>query len=209
MPGIAVKCPPDDAGFADSPLHGLAAQRQLVRSVLPFCTARRRAVDVGAHIGTWSLHLADAFDHVEAFEPVGANFDCLAENTKDCLNVTWYPVAAGKGHGKCRIERHGDNSGTGYVLPGKDMVIVPLDMYYWPDVDFIKIDVEGMEGDVLLGAADTLVRSRPAVFFEDNGLGIKLYGEKWVDPKVVLRFLGYRHRVRVAKNELWTCSGSR
>jgi len=44
--------------------------------------------------------------------------------------------------------------------------IKTLDSYNFQDVDIIKIDVEGFEYDVLLGATDTIERCRPVVQVE-------------------------------------------
>jgi hypothetical protein len=43
---------------------------------------------------------------------------------------------------------------------------VAIDSFDLPRLDLIKIDVEGMEIEAIEGAADTLVRCRPAVMVE-------------------------------------------
>jgi FkbM family methyltransferase len=44
--------------------------------------------------------------------------------------------------------------------------VVPLDAFGFARLDILKIDVEGMEEDVLIGAAETLRRCRPILYVE-------------------------------------------
>ena len=57
--------------------------------------------------------------------------------------------------------------------------------------NFIKIDTEGMEPDVLRGAEETLRAYRPAVFFEVNVYRLRRYGFSVGDIARVLRRQGY------------------
>ena len=199
-----MRCPVTDPHFADNGVHGAEAQRRLVVSALRHGAGKfRRAVDAGAHIGTWTVELASRFLAVEAFEPDRENFTCLEENCKGMPNVQTYHLALGRSRQRGRVMNLGANSGCPFIVAGGDVEVVPLDQFDYQDVDFLKIDVEGMEGEVLLGAERTLVRCKPAVFFEDNGLGPVHYGSTWRDPKDLLSALGYSRRARVAKNELW------
>jgi FkbM family methyltransferase len=199
-------CPENDPGFADDSRHGANAQRRYIQTALSFVRGRDTAIDIGAHIGLCTVELMRHFGHVEAFEPVGENFRCLLANTAfDPTDVRCHSVALGSGYGTRMATQHGDNSGCWNLRPGYDIEIVPLDCFMSElvNVDFIKIDVEGMEGAVVLGAAKLIDRDRPAVLFEDNGLGPELYGREWVDPKAVLTQMGYRKKYRERKDELW------
>jgi FkbM family methyltransferase len=195
--------PAADPLFAQSQVHGAAVQRRLLQQVLARVPGRRLALDVGAHIGTWTVPLAERFQSVIAFEPVAGNRECLEANVAGRTNVTVLPVAVGARTGAGSMAFPGANSGTYYLERGADVLVVTLDTVVRSPVDFIKIDVEGLEGDVLVGAEGHLRTSRPAVFFEDNGLGAVHYGPDWTDPKTVLRRNNYRLVVRLAKNELW------
>jgi FkbM family methyltransferase len=198
-----VLSPAEDPGFADSPLHGAAAQSRLIRQVLAYVKGRGLALDVGAHIGTWTVPLSAWFWQVIAFEPVSTNRACLEANVDGLDNVTVLPVAVGGYNGTGTMNRPGDNSGTYCLLHGTDVLVATLDVVVHSPVDFIKIDVEGLEGAVLTGGERILRESRPAVFFEDNGLGERHYGPDWVNPKTILRRNGYGLKMRLAKNELW------
>lgn len=93
--------------------------------------------------------------------------------------------------------------GSGRVSTAK---MYPLDMYQFKDVGLIKIDVEGYEGNVVLGAIGTIMESRPVIVFEDNGLGPKRYGSKWLDPKPMLTEMRYKKALRIRKDEIWVPS---
>lgn len=172
------------------------------------------AVDVGAHIGIWSAELAKHFSVVEAFEPVAENYDCLRANVWG-LAVRFRQYALGDREGYCEmfLPREG-NSGMAYaaenLYDGSERVstakMYTLDSYEFRDVGLIKIDVEGYEGNVVLGAFGTIMESRPVIVFEDNGLGPKRYGSKWLDPKPMLTDMHYKKAVRIRKDEIWVPS---
>jgi hypothetical protein len=44
--------------------------------------------------------------------------------------------------------------------------VVPLDLFKFNDVDFIKIDVEGSELEVLHGARETIKNNSPIILIE-------------------------------------------
>jgi len=201
--GEPLVAPSWDAGSPKHPLHGSKGQQKLFNSVVLKCKQFRTAVDVGAHIGTWTVLLAQRFNEVWAYEPVDENFALLRQNAK-LSNVFAMNTALGAETNLCSMRLPaGGNSGCWQTDSGYDRMIQPLDVYHLDDVDFIKIDVEGTEGDVLVGAVETLQRSHPTVFFEDNGLGALRFGDKWIDPRGVLRSLGYKLAQRLKKNELW------
>lgn len=56
-------------------------------SYLPACR-RRAAIDIGAHAGLWSVHLAGLFSTVHAFEPVPLHADCFRANLSGARDPT-------------------------------------------------------------------------------------------------------------------------
>lgn len=192
-----------DPGFPTHGAHGVEAQLPTIRAALSFCKLHRTAVDVGAHIGIWTNELAKRFDTVWAFEPTDENFECLVHNIGE--RATLQKVALGAGAAECNVALpKGGNSGMWHIAAGAGTPMRPLDSYNLSVVDFIKIDTEGYEGNVIAGAWRTLNTCRPVVFFEDNGLGPKYFGDNWTDPKPLLASLGYVRAVRIRKDEIWT-----
>lgn len=140
---------------------------------------RRVAVDCGAHVGLWSMHLARLFDRVVAFEPT-ENALIYPLNVP-FPNVMLHRVALGEKEGDVEMQTHLWSSGAGHVVldpettPKGDWgkrITVPirrLDQYRLTTVDLVKIDVEGHEAPLVRGAEGTLRRDKPVVILEQKG----------------------------------------
>ncbi len=159
-------------------------------STLEACLAhtagRRRALDVGAHIGFWSRWLASHFEHVEAFEPHALLRECLRSNV-EATNRAIHGCALGDRNGAIAVILGAENTGTSHVVestPG-DVPLRRLDEFAFTDVDFIKIDVEGYELFVLQGSVATLRRNLPLVLVEQNESNAR-YG---LSPLAAVSFL--------------------
>ena len=142
-------------------------------------------VDVGAYIGTFlaeMLRIAPQGIHF-AFEPVPESFQKLAASFGSFPNVRLHRVALSDAAGTSvfhLLEGCPQYSGLKkrWYGPGEHTVreirvrTAPLDEVVPPDlvIDFIKIDVEGAELQVLRGALGIIRRSRPVIVFE-HGLG--------------------------------------
>lgn len=135
--------------------------------VLKHCKKRRTAIDVGAHVGLWSFTLAHEFANVKAFEPVAEHRECFYENVT-ATNVVLHPVALGAIKDKIKIRTTPGSSGDSWVDGPGDTEMCRLDDYGFNDVDLIKIDCEGFEENVLIGALDTLLLCRPVVIVEQK-----------------------------------------
>lgn len=137
----------------------------------------RHAVDVGAHIGTWSRVMARCFSKVTAFEPVPELADCFDKNVPqdDGCEVTLHRLALGDKARSLRIStkiKTVENDATTLLFnvadTGVEVPCLRLDSFEFDDVDFIKIDCEGYELYVVNGAADTIRRCRPVVLVEQK-----------------------------------------
>jgi len=134
-------------------------------------------LDIGANIGTYSILFADKGLKVFAFEPVMSNYKALVKNIK--LNnienkVTTFPFALGAKKRKAGFTFDPINTGASHLSENDDFLdkvvnpefvegqIIPFDEIYEElniknnDRVFVKIDVEGMEPDVLKGATKFL-----------------------------------------------------
>jgi hypothetical protein len=69
--------------------------------------------------------------------------------------------------------------------PGSPIRSAPLDSFGLTDLDFIKIDVEGMADRVIAGGAETISNSRPAIYVE-------MIGDERQRATPLLEKLGYR-----------------
>ncbi|GAI95360.1 unnamed protein product, partial [marine sediment metagenome] len=146
-----------------------------------FTNKNRTAIDAGANTGMYTVYLTKYFNNVYSFEPVPSLADDLAaskiknnfvyniglaeENSKRELkipydNITGEPLYAWAYFNVEHIERS---------FLKKESIIVgcrTLDSYHFNDVDFIKIDVEGYELNVLIGAKDTINKDKPVLLIE-------------------------------------------
>ena len=129
------------------------------------------AIDVGANIGNHSIFFS-AFlaDYVISIE---ANVDLIPVLKKNLLankcsyEVVSSAVGAELGSGKIYFPLE-NNIGAGRVSKGSgDIEITTLDTVSPTEgVFLVKIDVEGMEMDVLLGAQELIASQRPDLIVE-------------------------------------------
>lgn len=137
-------------------------------------------VEVGANIGSLTVPLAQRVGpngFVFAFEPERILFQNLAANIalNGLLNVATIRAAVGAAAGRAAMppidHRRHDNHGAWRLGPagsGENVDVRAIDSLELAQCRLIKIDVEGMELDVLRGADATIRRLRPALYVENN-----------------------------------------
>ncbi|ASF38906.1 hypothetical protein CEH05_07185 [Halobacillus halophilus] len=132
-------------------------------------------IDVGAYIGNHSTFFAQHCEaRVFSIEPNREAFDLLEKNVQ--LNglenkTTLLNHGVGKELGKGSIVGGSEDNMGMSQLKGDvegDVVIETIDHLFSElnRVDVIKIDVEGMEMDVLQGAVNTLKKHKPLLYIE-------------------------------------------
>lgn len=169
----------------------LAYQHQKWSAALAYCRRFRTAVDVGAHIGTWSYYLAGRFTTIRAFEPVAEHRECFTFNVK-APNVITYPVALGAEPGFVGMHVSDKSSGDSWVDGDGDIPIETLDSFGFDDVDFLKVDCEGFEENVIRGGLETIRHSRPVVCVEQKRDMAVKFGLKKLGAVDLLRDNGYK-----------------
>jgi FkbM family methyltransferase len=152
---------------------------------------RRVGVDIGAHVGLWSMWLVKLFGHVHAFEPVAGHADIFPWNMS-ADNWTLHRVALGEREGSVSLTVPPEQTGNAHVVGGGEVPMVTLDSCELERVDFLKIDVEGYELPVLRGAEATLRRCRPILVVEQKGNDAKFYGQPRDAAVAWLKTLGAR-----------------
>ncbi len=135
---------------------------------------RLLAIDVGAHFGMNSMAYSELFENVVSFEPQPALYRQALKHFRmnHVSNVKLHRVALGNRKSKMKIFiPTGANDGQARLVSSRSKLptveVRRLDSYRF-EPDFLKIDVEGFEANVLLGASDTLKRHRPVVLVETN-----------------------------------------
>jgi FkbM family methyltransferase len=159
---------------------------------LKYCSNRRVAIDIGAHVGLWSWFMARDFEDVACFEPMEDHRECWHKNMKDRSNAECFESALGNRYGTVKIEcrTEGSSGDTGVVSELGDIHLSPLDHFNFKNVDFIKIDTEGYELDVLKGAENTITECKPCIIVEQKGDMIEKYGHEKLAAVKFLESLG-------------------
>jgi FkbM family methyltransferase len=173
-------------------------------------------VDIGAHVGTYSLSYAPHCGKVYAFEPQRMTFYrlCAGIIMNRCTNVYAHNVALVGPDSPITMELKiiSDDGGGSSVMSlptnkqplGTERVECrTLDSYELINVGLIKIDVEGAELEVLKGAKKTLARCHPKLLVEvwnDDW-----YAQQRKDLDVFLKSEGYKWQPVLGYPHMWIC----
>jgi FkbM family methyltransferase len=147
----------------------LTYQYPLYALAVKHCRQRRVAVDVGAHVGLFSYFMVRDFGQVVAFEPVALHAECWRANVPARPGDVLHQCALGARPGSVRLAPVTESSsgGTAVVGPG-DIPLKTLDSFGLPTIDFLKIDCEGYEHEVIAGGVETIARCRPVIAVEQR-----------------------------------------
>jgi len=165
------------------------------------------AIDIGAHCGFWSFYLGTNFKKVYAFEPVNIFRECFKKNVP-YKNVELFDVALGNENGYVSMNLNIKNTGgtqVSKILNLENKVkIKKLDDYKFTNIDFIKIDVEGYEKKVILGAESTLLQNKPIIIIEQKGTHSKYLNENRYDAVNTLKKFGMKIQEKVVDDLILT-----
>jgi len=156
-------------------------------------------VDIGAHIGSHTIRMAKNVDHVYSFEPTPSTYNVLLRNIQlnNCYNVTALPIAISDKNGKAALYidelNTGENSLTQFSHKNQILVeTCTFDNFLEEntidarDIKLLKIDVEGVEDKVFIGAKKFLKQFNPTILFES------LNERKLRSASKILNSFGYR-----------------
>lgn len=160
----------------------------LTRTMLALIRPGMTVVDVGAHIGYFTLlsaFLVGDAGQVMSFEPTPSTRELLLRNVAGLSNVMVLPRAAWNERTTLRLRDFGGrfSAFNSFTVPRApiaahraiDVEAVPVDDEIEAGglrPDFIKIDVESAERQVLEGLTRTLERARPIVSLEVGDVGV-------------------------------------
>lgn len=161
-------------------------------------------IDVGAHLGAFSLRVARKCRHgtVVALEPDPRNYYYLIRNIimNKLTNIIALPIAIYSESDKVLAFKLGRLSGNSSLMGNdtdnmnKVKVLTKtlndlVEILGLEKVNIIKIDVEGAEYHVLVGAVDVLKKYHPVLLLEIHGK------KQWELINRLLSSLDYRIRV--------------
>lgn len=173
-----------------------------------FITKTSNVIDIGAFIGTHTIKMAHNAKHVYAFEANFNTFRLLQANLliNDISNVSTFNNAVGNdnkvvdkmwhptipiNYGAMRINKN-EHFINDFVNVNINMIRLD-DITLNENVDFIKIDVEGCEEEVLQGGIELIKKCKPIIIIEN-----------WENkPYETLLQLGYNYNKLSYCNELY------
>lgn len=150
-------------------------QKNTILSALePYCDKDKWAIDVGAATGYITNFLAPRFKKVVAFEAVEPVYHQLQKMEQKHSNVTAIHAAVSAHNAEMATiyvdDKRLSNSGFRNLVGGPATLVTALrlDSLFTEDnpIGFIKIDVEGTEFDVILGAREIIESQLPALMVE-------------------------------------------
>jgi FkbM family methyltransferase len=135
--------------------------------------------DIGANIGTHTLFVANKSTNgkIYSFEPSRNTYSFLLKNIAGLKNVFPINMAVSDISGISTFYNATDNAYSGLKETGKkpifqteNVLVVRIDDFVniqkIERLDFLKIDVEGFEHQVINGSMETLKRFKPIIMIE-------------------------------------------
>ncbi len=153
-------------------------------------------LDVGANIGQHSLYASRFCERVISFEPIKRLYDQFNKSVveNNILNIQAFNYALGNKKEELPIYSSDVNMGASSIMVSENrkveqvIKVLRLDDEYEKmnisKIDFVKIDVEGYELNVLLGMRDIIQEHKPKILVEytpffynkiDKSIGKNLY----------------------------------
>lgn len=134
------------------------------------------ALDVGANIGNHSLYFSDYFTNVFSFEPQPLTFELLKLNSRLAHNIKCFNFGLSSSEKKESFVVDKKNMGGSHIVSAGSSTGVSLNLMTLDSltevipspVRLIKIDVEGHEHEVLLGAKEVIMNNQPIIIFEQH-----------------------------------------
>lgn len=136
-----------------------------------------RAIDIGANYGTYTLAMARAVGphgRVWAYEPASATArylrNTIARNDLANVELLQAAVCDRTGSGRLRLDAQAELNRLGAEGDGEEVSLTTIDiersLRTWGHVDFVKIDAEGGELEILRGGEAFFTEQSPLVMFE-------------------------------------------
>ena len=127
----------------------------------------KNCIDVGSHVGFWSKDFTNLFTHTFAFDPIPQVRECYIKNITNS-NYTLYPYGLGKENKKISVLYSPKETGNTHASDkgNLEIEVKTIDGFNLPNIDYIKIDAEGYEIEVVEGAKELIERCKPFIHIE-------------------------------------------
>ena len=143
----------------------------MIGQTTPYLNKFKNTLDIGAATGMYSSHFAKHSKSVICFEAVKPVYDQLVKIKENYGNVITHNIAVSDFNGTTDFyvdDKRLSNSSIQNLVEGQKIQVetTTIDSLKFVDVGFIKIDVEGVELDVLYGATNTIEEYKPTCMVE-------------------------------------------
>jgi len=144
-----------------------------MKEIVDRCDPTGTVLDIGGWYGPWTYWLSKRVQHVHVFEPNPTVAEVLRSGVRSNVTVHQNAVSDESGTTQLWLQTVGTGSeGTASIVAGSngakviEVDAVRIDDFEFSDIRFIKIDVEGHENAVLIGASELIASNHPVVFVE-------------------------------------------
>ena len=143
----------------------------MIGQTTPYLNKFKNTLDIGAATGMYSSHFAEHSKSVICFEAVPPVYEQLEKIKQKHNNVITHNLAVSNEVGLLDFyvdDKRLSNSSFQNLVEGQKIQVetTTIDSLKLVDVGFIKVDVEGVELDVLVGANDTIEEYKPTCMVE-------------------------------------------
>lgn len=187
-------------------------EEDVARYLLDYLKPGKTFIDIGAHIGYYSLlasYLVGNKGKIHSFEPTSSTFQIFKENIQNKENIFINQKALIDKEGKIDLNDYGlemmamNSLSRSSFRIGREEIkskkisveVATLDNYCAEKnikPDFIKIDAEGSEYKIFLGAENIIKKLFPIIVFEIGGEDDKIWAENCRKSIEFLKNLDYK-----------------
>lgn len=170
-------------------------------------------IDIGANIGHHTIFLSKCVGEkgeIHCFEPIPEMVDRIKENItiNKIKNIHVHNCALGNKRDRAAffIDNNQDIGSSSLIkhrdkMQQIDVEIFTLDSFNFKKVDFIKIDVEGYEYNVFLGAQNTILKNKPKILFEYSPVFYEKL-DKTHSKKIIDFLIQMEYKIFIIENKL-------
>ncbi len=165
--------PQYESHFLEHLVNGKSYQSKQRAESLKYLKYKGTAIDIGANVGLWARDLCGIFNKVILFEPNSLNIECLKKNLDNFNNFKIHQVALSNITGNEYLflddkgcGNHSLKSILGSQAKKEKVELKTLDEYNFKDIDYIKIDAQFHELEIIEGGINTLRNNDPVLCIE-------------------------------------------
>ncbi len=156
------------SGYAD-----YSGELYIIKKIQQYLPSHPIIFDIGANVGDWSSYVIKEYKNIPyqlyLFEPSIKTFDQLAQNIAVSDTRFLFPLGFGDKEEKLSIYYDSEKEGSASILKKDGLYSEKIDIttidifcrqHKIQTIDFLKMDVQGYEYNILLGAKEMLTKNK-------------------------------------------------